>query len=164
MQIVHEANKGSNWFLLIEKKTSYVILQHPKIKKNMSLRGSLPSEESLSLILRLSWSSTFLMYVIPVHSIKQSVCCVTLLGSSCSSFSFSEHTTAPAASSRGASMPKDTHTLKYLDIMSSRLSEKHKTDQFFLVFLFFATRSDLDVLSWSCFHCSPRSISFLRSS
>lgn len=70
---------------------------------------SLPSVESDSRMLWLSWSCNFLMYVIPVHSIKQSLGCITLLGSGLISVSFSEHSIAPTASRSGDSMPKDNH-------------------------------------------------------
>lgn len=83
----------------------------------MPLVRCLPSVESLNWILCLSWSCIFLMYVIPVHSIRQSVSCVTMLGICLSSLSFSKHTIVPAASRRGDRRPTDTNTEKYLDIM-----------------------------------------------
>lgn len=78
------------------------------------MRGFLPSVESLNCIFRLSWSCSFLMKVIPLHSIKQSVSCVTTLGICLSNVSFSEHLFASAAGRNGDKRPKDTSTVKYI--------------------------------------------------
>lgn len=80
--------------------------------------GSLPSVESFSRMLRLSWSCSLLTYVIPVHSSKHSVSCIATLGTCLSSVSGCEHLISPAASSSsGDTKPKDSSTVKYLDIL-----------------------------------------------
>lgn len=79
--------------------------------------GSLPSVESFSRMLRLSWSCSLLTYVIPVHSSKHSVSCIATLGTCLSSVSGCEHLISPATSSSGDTKPKDSSTMKYLDIL-----------------------------------------------
>lgn len=102
-------------FSLKHDKVREVVMNWQKMMAiDRWIRGSLPSVESLNCIFRLSWRCSFLMKVIPLHSIKQSVSCVTTPGICLSNVSFSEHLFASAAGRNGDKRPKDTSTVKYI--------------------------------------------------